>query len=142
MHQPRRKKQQEHREKHQRAASYQGLQSWGGGWRQGGSGTRRERVKKKNKKYYGLFLCDLTFSNGLQTQPERAGASSGTVNMAMYFCSVWAACGDPPGDTPSQAGRGSQPKGDWLGPSLQRSPFAFRTPRLLTLPKATALGVR
>lgn len=56
-----------------------------------------QETKGKKKKYYKVFVCDLTFSISLQTQAERAGASSGTVNTVMYFCGVWAACGDPQG---------------------------------------------
>lgn len=58
----------------------------------------QERVKNSNKKkiYYRGFVCDLTFSSGLQMQPERAGASSGTVNKVTYSCGVWVAYGDPP----------------------------------------------
>lgn len=58
---------------------------------------QERKGEKKNPNHYGVFVCDLTFSIGLQMQTERAGASSGTVNKVMYFCSVRAARGDSQG---------------------------------------------
>lgn len=56
-----------------------------------------KKGEKKKPNHYGGFVCDLTFSIGLQMQTERAGASSGTVNKVMYFCGVRAARGDSQG---------------------------------------------
>lgn len=103
----------------------------GGGRGCRGSGTRRERVKKK--KYYGVFVCDLTFSIGLQMQAECAGASSGTVNKVMYSCGVWAACGDC-------RGRPVPPKGDQLSPSLWQSLLAPQTPGFHKASESQALS--
>lgn len=81
-------------------------------------------------------MYDLTFSIGLQTQPERAGASSGTVNKAMYFCGVRAARGDPWGHLPAQ-GEGSQPKATGSDPRYGRAHLLSTRLGSLTLPKAT-----
>lgn len=120
VHRPQRKQQEEQREKHQRAASSRAREL------QQRMPPEREEDQEgrggKNPRCFSFF-GDLTFSEGLQTQPERTGASSGTVNKALGFCGTGST--RSPRDTAAP----------WQSLAVQRG---LRTPEILMLPKNRA----